>query len=203
MAFNMNSTEVLLLGGGQPWLGAVISRLTSNGFEPLVAPFCFDEAFAARPAPAALILAPPVPKPYESIETLLADLDEVLIAAGLIVRDLVARHPAATTRIVVVAGWEARGLGGQSTAGSVGAGMVGLARSWSLELSPQGVTANAVLVGPFPLHPLALKPPSLAAHPDAEAVAHAVAFFCAPAASSITGQVVAVCGGRSAGSLPP
>lgn len=203
----MTDRRALLLGEAEPWLTPIGQRLKEEGLHPSIHRFAPNLAFEGLHPPAALVLAPPA-RAGQSVESLapevmIAALDEALVTAGLVVRDLVARHPAAGTRIVVLADWPARGLADAGTAGAVGAGMIGLARSWSLELAPLGVTANAVLCGPLPEDPQMQRPEALVAYPDAAAVAHAVAFFCDRRALPITGQVLAVCGGRSAGSMPP
>lgn len=203
----MTQRRALLLGEAEPWLASIGRRLAEDRFLPVAHRFAHREAFAAQPPPAVLILAPPsrsgrLLKALDAAAMVKA-LDESLVTAGLIVRDLVARHPFADTRIVVLAEWASRGLADAGSAGAVGAALIGLARSWSLEFAPLGATANAVLTGPLPEDPRRPRPDALVAHPDAAAVAHAVAFFCDPRALPITGQVLAVCGGRSAGSMPP
>ncbi|WP_207538296.1 SDR family oxidoreductase [Sabulicella rubraurantiaca] len=203
----MTSRRALLLGEAEPWLATIAKRMEQDGFLAATGRFVYSEAFRSQLPPSALVLAPPS-RPGRGQDALdaaamVAALDESLITAGLVVRDLVARHAVADTRIVVLTDWAARGLAEAGAAGAVGAGMIGLARSWSLELAPLGATANVILTGPLPEDPRMPRPDALVAHPDVAAVAHAVAFFCDPLALPITGQVLAVCGGRSAGSMPP
>lgn len=88
------------------------------------------------------------------------------------------------------------------------AAMVGLTRTWALELGPHGITVNAIAPGPV-LTELFKKnnPPEVAAKlvehaivgragtPDD--VARAVLFMADPENGYITGQVLHVCGGSS------
>lgn len=88
------------------------------------------------------------------------------------------------------------------------AAMVGLTRTWAMELGPHGITVNAVAPGPV-LTELFKKnnPPEIAAKLVAHAIvgragtpediARAVAFLADPANGFITGQVLHVCGGSS------
>lgn len=88
------------------------------------------------------------------------------------------------------------------------AAMVGLTRTWAMELGPHGITVNAIAPGPV-LTELFKKnnPPEIAAKLVAHAIvgragtpediARAVAFLADPANGYITGQVLHVCGGSS------
>lgn len=88
------------------------------------------------------------------------------------------------------------------------AAMVGLTRTWALELGPHGITVNAIAPGPV-LTELFKKnnPPEVAAKlvehavvgraGTPEDVARAVLFLADPANGYITGQVLHVCGGSS------
>ena len=87
-----------------------------------------------------------------------------------------------------------------------------MARTWALELAPQGVTVNCVAPGPIATEAFWKNN-----HPDAprtqeiidnvpvkrlgtgEDVANAVAFFCAPESGFVTGQTLFVCGGVTVG----
>jgi NAD(P)-dependent dehydrogenase (short-subunit alcohol dehydrogenase family) len=83
--------------------------------------------------------------------------------------------------------------------------MVGLARSWAIELAPRGVTVNVVAPGatdtPMLRDPqrarLQPKLPPIGRFVKPEEVAALTAFLLSDAAASITGQRIFVCGGAS------
>lgn len=94
------------------------------------------------------------------------------------------------------------------------AGMIGMARTWALELAPHGITVNVVAPGPiltdnfWGIIPkgsdreaeLATRIPvgRLGTSRD---VTNAFLFFCDPENSFVTGQTLYVCGGASVGTL--
>jgi len=92
--------------------------------------------------------------------------------------------------------------------------MLGMARTWALELAPAGITVNVVAPGPIRtdmFHEVIAagsdKERALAASipvrrlGEADDVARAVRFFADSQNSFVTGQVLYVCGGTSVGSL--
>jgi 3-oxoacyl-[acyl-carrier protein] reductase len=118
-------------------------------------------------------------------------------------------------RIVLIASRAALGLVARTAYAASKAALLGLARTWALELGPDGITVNVVAPGPVETDMLyAVLPPgdpripALAraipvrrlGRPDD--VARAVLFFADPANGFITGQTLFVCGGTSVGSLP-
>jgi NAD(P)-dependent dehydrogenase (short-subunit alcohol dehydrogenase family) len=118
-------------------------------------------------------------------------------------------------RIVLVGSRGALGLATRSAYAATKAGMVGLARTWALELAADGITVNVVAPGPIRgtemFHEVvpadSEREKKLAAAIPAqrlgtpEDVARAVDFFVDPAAGFVTGQVLYVCGGASVGSI--
>ena len=199
--------RALLAGGGTACGGAVARALRGAGFETRLLAW-------AEPLPEGLeadvaVLAPEVPAGAGAAETdpaeMLAALDDALIPAGLLARDLFARAPAGgDRRIVVLCDWAVTGPPAATIEAAVMGGMLGLARSWALEFAPLGVTVNAVVAGPDLAEAGATRPvsPGLVRSPTPEAVADAVLFFLSAGAGCVTGQVLTVCGGRTAARLP-
>lgn len=94
------------------------------------------------------------------------------------------------------------------------AGMIGMARTWALELAPHGITVNVVAPGPILTDnfwgivekdsdrqaALARQIP-VGRLGTVEDVTRAFLFFCAPESGFVTGQTLYVCGGASVGTL--
>jgi NAD(P)-dependent dehydrogenase (short-subunit alcohol dehydrogenase family) len=118
-------------------------------------------------------------------------------------------------RVVMISSRGALGLATRSAYAATKAGMIGLARTWALELAPEGITVNVVAPGPIRGTEMfhAVVPAEsererqlAAAIPvkrlgTPEDVARAVDFFVHPANGFVTGQVLYVCGGASVGTL--
>jgi NAD(P)-dependent dehydrogenase (short-subunit alcohol dehydrogenase family) len=157
-------------------------------------------------------------KPLEDVQA--ADLIaltnlHVLAAISLVQANLPAMKAAHFGRIVLISTRAVLGLAKRTAYASTKAGMLGLVRTWALELAPHGVTANAVAPGPIADTEMfeAIIPPGspkmAAAARQIPAgrfgtpadVARAVMFFADPEASFITGQTLFVCGGTSVGSI--
>jgi len=117
-------------------------------------------------------------------------------------------------RIVLLSSRGALGLQTRTAYSATKAGMVGMARTWALELAPHGITVNVVAPGPIKTDMFHEVVPDgsereakvAAGIPvgrvgRADDVARAVMFFSDPANTFITGQTLYVCGGASVGSL--
>jgi 3-oxoacyl-[acyl-carrier protein] reductase len=117
-------------------------------------------------------------------------------------------------RLVLISSRAALGLATRTAYSATKAGMLGLVRTWALELGPLGVTANAIAPGPVQtdmFHEIvpanSEKVAQMAAgipvrrlgRPDD--IARAAMFFAAPENGFVTGQTLYVCGGTSTGSL--
>jgi NAD(P)-dependent dehydrogenase (short-subunit alcohol dehydrogenase family) len=118
-------------------------------------------------------------------------------------------------RIVLMSSRGALGLQTRTAYAATKAGMVGMARTWALELAADGITVNVIAPGPIAgtdmFHAVVPKgseretalakaiPVQRLGQPDD--VARAVMFFCDRANGFVTGQTLYVCGGSSVGSL--
>lgn len=115
-------------------------------------------------------------------------------------------------RIVGLASRAALGKPMRTAYAATKAGMVGLIRTWALELAEYGITCNAVAPGPIATELFRANNPPDAPHTrrliegipvgrlgEPEDVARAVSFFVAEEAGFITGQTLFVCGGTSVG----
>lgn len=115
-------------------------------------------------------------------------------------------------RIVNISSRSALGKELRSAYTASKAAIIGMTRTWALELAPHGITVNCIGPGPVATEMFRL------ANPDdspqtrkimqsipvgrlgrPEEVAHAVAFFAHPMAGFITGQVIYACGGMTVG----
>ncbi len=117
-------------------------------------------------------------------------------------------------RVILLSSRAALGLATRTSYSATKAGMFGMARTWALELAPEGITVNVVAPGPIRTdmfydvveqdsdreRALAAAVPVKRLGESAD-VARAVGFFADPANSFVTGQVLYVCGGTSVGSL--
>ena len=117
-------------------------------------------------------------------------------------------------RVVLLSSRAALGLATRTSYSATKAGMLGMARTWALELAPDGITVNVVAPGPIRTDMFydvveqgSEREKALAAAVpvrrlgESSDVARAVDFFVSPAAGFVTGQVLYVCGGTSVGSL--
>jgi NAD(P)-dependent dehydrogenase (short-subunit alcohol dehydrogenase family) len=118
-------------------------------------------------------------------------------------------------RIVLISSRAALGLATRTAYSATKSGMIGMARTWALELAADGITVNVIAPGPITgtdmFHAVVPKgseretalakaiPVQRLGQPDD--VARAVMFFCDRANGFVTGQTLYVCGGSSVGSL--
>jgi len=149
----------------------------------------------------------------------LADLDKLvdihLSTAILLTQScLPAMKTAGFGRIVLLSSRGALGLVTRTAYAATKAGMLGMARTWALELAPFGVTVNVVSPGPVQtdmfhgvipvgdpkVEQIAASIPVGRLGQPAD-VAFAVRFFTSADAGFVTGQVLYVCGGASIASL--
>ena len=118
-------------------------------------------------------------------------------------------------RIVLMSSRAALGLQTRTVYSATKAGMIGMARTWALELAPFGITVNVVAPGPIQdtemfrevIPPGSEREAAVAKTIPvgrlgrSDDVARAVMFFADPENSFITGQVLYVCGGASIASI--
>jgi 3-oxoacyl-[acyl-carrier protein] reductase len=150
----------------------------------------------------------------------LADLDSLTelhlgSAITLVQAALPAMRAARFGRIVLLSSRGALGLATRSVYSATKAGLIGMARTWALELAPEGITVNVVAPGPIrgtEMFHEVVPAESERERKLAEAipvkrlgtpedVARAVDFFVEPGNSFVTGQVLYVCGGASVGTV--
>lgn len=152
-------------------------------------------------------------------EVQLEDLDALVeLHLGCAIQLVQAALPAMRAerfgRIVLMSSRAAVGLATRTSYSATKAGMLGMARTWALELAAEGITVNVVAPGPIRTDMFydvveagSEKERQLAASVpvqrlgEAADVARAVRFFADPANGFVTGQVLYVCGGTSVGSL--
>jgi 3-oxoacyl-[acyl-carrier protein] reductase len=118
-------------------------------------------------------------------------------------------------RVVLISSRAALGATGRTAYSATKAGIIGMGRTWALELAPFGITVNMVAPGPIQgthmFHEIvpagsereaalaAAIPMRRLGRP--EDVASAVLFFAGRDSAFVTGQVLYVCGGASVGTL--
>jgi 3-oxoacyl-[acyl-carrier protein] reductase len=136
-------------------------------------------------------------------------------ALSLLQANLAAMKRAQYGRIVLISSRAALGLAKRTAYSATKAGMLGLARTWALELAAHGITVNVVAPGPIADTEMfekilpagsakmaaAAKQVPVGRFGTPEDVARAVMFFADAKASFVTGQTLFVCGGTSVGSI--
>lgn len=159
-------------------------------------------------------------QPASLEEVTLEDLDKVVSlnlrctiqCAQAVVPGMKARRYG---RIVSISSRAALGKELRTVYAATKAGLHGITRTWALELGRHGITVNAI--GPGPIATDLFKRVNPADSPRTKAIiegvpvgrlgtpadiAHAVAFFADERAGFVTGQVLYVCGGMTAGVAP-
>lgn len=125
-------------------------------------------------------------------------------AASRIVNAMAATMPD-QGRIVLIGSRVARGAGGRSQYAATKAALVGMARSWALELAPRGITVNVIAPGATDT-PMLRDPargsvtpvmPPLGRFVRPAEIAALCGFLLSDMAASLTGQEIVVCGGAS------
>jgi NAD(P)-dependent dehydrogenase (short-subunit alcohol dehydrogenase family) len=135
-------------------------------------------------------------------------------AIGLVQSALPAMESAGFGRIVLMSSRGALGLPTRTAYSATKAGMIGMARTWALELAPKGITVNVVAPGPIQTDMFYDVIPAGSEREQniargipvqrlgrADDVARAVMFFSDPKNSFVTGQTLYVCGGASVSSV--
>lgn len=135
-------------------------------------------------------------------------------AISIVQAVLPAMEAAQFGRIVLMSSRGALGLPTRTAYSATKAGMIGMARTWALELAPKGITVNVVAPGPiqtdmfYDVIPAGSEreqniargiPVQRLGRPDD--VSRAVMFFADPANGFVTGQTLYVCGGASVSSV--
>jgi len=172
---------------------------------------------AATHAPTTLVHNAGVIRPALLADVKLEDLDALVeLHLGAAIQLVQAMLPGMRERrfgrIVLISSRAALGAATRTAYSATKAGLLGLARTWALELAADGITVNVVAPGPIRTDMYHAVVPAgsdqdvrLAASipvgriGEAGDVARAVAFFAAPANGFVTGQTLFVCGGMSIG----
>jgi NAD(P)-dependent dehydrogenase (short-subunit alcohol dehydrogenase family) len=175
-----------------------------------------DDIARAHPA-TTLVHNAGVIRPALLPDVKLEDLDALVnlhLKAALILlqASLPAMRAASYGRVVLISSRAVLGLPTRTSYAATKAGMLGMARTWALELAPQGITVNVVAPGPIETDNFYSIVPRGQGERVTQAipvkrlgqpgdVARAVMFFADRDAGFVTGQVLYVCGGTSVGSL--
>lgn len=171
-------------------------------------PAAVDAVLPRLPVPQALIHAAGVLRTGHHAEMALQDGATMwrlhLDCAARLIRRLAPQMPDGG-RIVLIGSRVASGAPGKALYAASKAAQSGLARSVAAELAPRGITVN--IVAPAATDTPMLRDPARAATPPGlppmgrmiapEEVAGTVRFLLSPAAASITGQQIVICGGAS------
>jgi NAD(P)-dependent dehydrogenase (short-subunit alcohol dehydrogenase family) len=125
-------------------------------------------------------------------------------AAALLANVIAPRLPSGG-RIVLIGSRTASGAAGRSQYAATKAALVGMTRSWAIELAPRGITVNVIAPAATDtpmLHDTARgavvpQTPPIGRFVRPEEVAALTAFVLSDDAAAITGQQLVICGGSS------
>jgi NAD(P)-dependent dehydrogenase (short-subunit alcohol dehydrogenase family) len=232
----------LVTGGSRNIGAAVARRLTRDGFRVIVAdrqepdhehlaefvPVDLTDAAAAATqiaravegrAVTRLVNNAGIVEPASLEDTTLDSVDRVMavnLKPAILCAQLVlpAMKRAKIGRIVNISSRAALGKERRTAYAASKAGLIGMTKTWALELAAFGITVNAI--GPGPIRTSLFdgaNPPGAPATQaiiervpvgflgEPEDIANAVGFFTSDAARFVTGQVLYVCGGMTIGSV--
>jgi NAD(P)-dependent dehydrogenase (short-subunit alcohol dehydrogenase family) len=240
----MSHPSILVTGGAGEIARGIIRRAAEAGWRPITldlrapadplpneiflrcdfadaqgAKAVLAEAAAAH-APTRLVnnvgIVRPASLEETTVEDLAAVMDVNLRSAVLATQALLpAMRDAGFGRIVNIASRAALGKELRTAYAASKAGLIGLTRTWALELASQGITVNCI--GPGPIATDLFKRANPDNSPRTRAIiegvpvkrlgtpddiAHAAAFFLDDRAGFVTGQTIYVCGGMTVGLAP-
>ena len=133
------------------------------------------------------------------------DMWRVNVAAAMLLADTLAPKLPRGGRIVLIGSRTASGAAGRSQYVATKSALIGMARSWAMELAPRAITVN--VVSPSATETPMLRDPARSTAPprlppigrfvQPEEVAALTAFLLSQEAAAITGQQIVICGGSS------
>ena len=133
------------------------------------------------------------------------DMWRVHVGAAEIIVNTLSERIRDGGRIVLVGSRTMAGNAGKSQYAATKSALVGMARSWAMELVDRGITVNVVAPGPTDTPMLTdparqhtpPKSPPMGRFIDPDEVAGLIAFLVGPHGRSITGQTIVQCAGAS------